>query len=142
MRFLPAILFSTSLVLGSAATASPVFSDDFEDADISDWTFSDNGFGSNIITQDTVVASDGTRQFPGSSRAMRMELNPNGTAVGSTVVRATREITIGSGGEYTLDLLAASTPCSGCVISYDVIFGPVSGGNLVNIRSQSVGSFA
>ncbi len=115
-----AALFA-SMMLATSAGAVTVFSDDFEDNDDSDWVFSTN-YGAGVSGFDPA-----TNGFLGTF----IDAPPGGNDL---IARGTRTLTL-LAGNYTLDLDALSVPCSGCVISYDIIFD----GNLL-LRDPSFGA--
>jgi hypothetical protein len=90
------------------AQAAIAFSDDFNDNDVSDWTFSTN-YGGAAGTE------------TGGILGPYIDAPPGGFDL---VARSTRALTL-SAGDYTLDLDAMSIDCDGCTISYDVLFDNV-----------------
>ena len=111
-----AVLAATT---SAASAATIVFSDDFDDGDVSDWVKSTNYGGSSVVT----VRSD---SFVSSGFALYTYLDapPGGT---NLVVRASHDFFAPVAGDYLLELSARSSPCSGCTMSYDVL---VDGGSL------------
>lgn len=111
------IALATLFAIGSAApmpaTAATVFADGFDDGDIGDWSSASNhgGVSGIAIRTDFVVS-------PGGALAAFIEAPPGGSSLFS---RALHEFTTSASGDYTLTLAAASAPCSGCTISFDVI---------------------
>lgn len=99
----------------SATATTIVFSDDFDDGDVSDWTKTDNAGGSVNSFVTTTAALP-----PGSGFAMLVGFNapPGGTNV---EVRATNSFTAPVAGDYDLNFLASNRVCQGCVMSYDVL---------------------
>ena len=87
------------------AQAAPVFSDNFNDNDVSDWAFSTN-YGGSAGLQAAGVLGPFIDAPPGGE---------------NLVARATRTLDL-LAGDYSLTLDAFSVDCDGCVISYDVLF--------------------
>lgn len=104
-----ALFAAASLFAVQAHASTVVFSDDFNDNDVSDWTFSTNYGGTAGVDTGGVLGP-------------YIDAPPGGIDL---VARATRTLTL-LAGLYTLDLDAFSVPCSGCTISYDVLFDGAS----------------
>jgi hypothetical protein len=94
----------------SAGHAAVVFSDNFDDGDVTDWVKSTNYGGT------TSVQTDGTA-VSGLSLFTYLEAPPGGTDL---VVWATKSFNAPVAGDYLLSLYAVSTACSGCIVSYDI----------------------
>ena len=94
----------------SAGNAMVVFSDNFDDGDVSDWVKSTNYGGT------TSVQTDGTA-VSGLSLFTFLNAPPGGTDL---VVWATKSFNAPVAGDYLLSLYAVSTVCSGCIVSYDI----------------------
>ena len=126
------ILRTTLLAAALAATtsgasaATTVFSDNFDDGDVSDWVKSTNYGGSSVVTVrgDSFVS-------PGFALYTYLDAPPGG---GSLVVRASHDFFAPVAGDYLLELSARSSPCSGCTMSYDVL---VDGGSLTRTFAPS-----
>ena len=99
----------------AANATTIVFSDNFDDGDVPDWTKTDNSAGSvnSFVTTTTALP-------PGSGFAMLVGFNapPGGSNV---EVRATNTFNAPVAGDYDLDFLASNRLCSGCIMSYDVL---------------------
>ncbi len=95
----------------SAGNAMVVFSDNFDDGDVTDWVKSTNYAGT------TSVQTDGTA-VSGQSLFTYLTAPPGGT---NLIVRATKSFNAPVAGDYLLSLYAVSTVCSGCTVSYDVL---------------------
>lgn len=108
-------------LLGLLASAGPaaaavIFSDNFDDADVSDWTKTTNYGGST-----TMGVASSTVSAP-HSLLTAMSAPPGGVDL---FVRASHNFTSVVSGPHVLDLYAFSSPCSGCTISYDVLIDGV-----------------
>jgi hypothetical protein len=116
-----ASLLAATLVLATpAARATVIFSDNFDDGDVSDWTLSNSpNITAPVLTVDTAFFTS-----PGYSLFTYFDAPGGGTGEGT--VRATRSFTAPVAGDYTLDLTAMSMECSGCVVSYDVLVDDIS----------------
>lgn len=112
----------------SAGATTIVFSDDFDDGDVSDWVKTDNSGGgvNSFVTTTTALPS-------GSGLAMLVGFNapPGGSNI---EVRATNSFTAPVAGDYDLDMLASNRVCSGCVMSYDVL---LNGSSLGRFQAAS-----
>jgi hypothetical protein len=112
----------------SASATTIVFSDNFDDGDVSDWVKTDNSGGSvnSFVTTTTALPS-------GSGLAMLVGFNapPGGSNV---EVRATNTFNAPVAGDYDLDMLASNRVCSGCVMSYDVL---LNGSSLGRFQAAS-----
>jgi hypothetical protein len=103
--------FGASLALSAAAAnATVVFSDNFDDGDVTDWVKSTNYGGSTFVETDGVAVS-------GQSLFTYLTAPPGGV---NLVVWATKSFNAPVAGDYLLSLYAVSTVCSGCVVSYDI----------------------
>ena len=122
-------------VLAAVAVAAPaqaatvVFSDDFDDNDVSDWTFATNHSVAGIDT--------------GGILGPYINAPPGGS---SLTARASRTLTLAAG-DYTLSLDAFAVLCQGCVISYDVLFNGTlltrtAGTNNFEARTFDLGALA
>jgi|JI10StandDraft_1071094.scaffolds.fasta_scaffold159787_2 hypothetical protein len=101
-------------VAPSAFADTVVFSDDFEDGSVADWTRSTNFGGTTVI-----AASDGKSHTGLFGLETFLEVPP--LSGSNLFVRATRTFVAPVAADYTLNLWAKSTACSGCTISYDVL---------------------
>jgi len=108
------ILLSTPVSL----LAAIVFSDNFGDGDVTDWTKTTNHTGTNAVTvrTDSVVSAD-------YALYTYLIAPPGGVDL---IVHASHDFLAPVFADYTLDLWARSSPCSGCTISYDVLVDGVS----------------
>lgn len=89
-----------------------VFSDNFDDGDISDWTKSTN-YGST-----SVIEASSNFVVSGLSLNAFLLAPPGGN---NLVVRANHDFFAPVTGTYTIDMDASSAVCGGCTISYDVL---------------------
>lgn len=106
-----AAAFGIGLAFGAAsASATLVFSDNFDDGDVSDWVKSTNYGGP------TFVETNGTA-VSGQSLFTYLTAPPGGT---NLVVWATKSFNAPVAGDYVLSLFAVSTACDGCTVSYDI----------------------
>ena len=112
---------TTALVFGLAcasgtAFATTVFSDDFEDGDVSDWSISKSA---NISVPVLTIRSDSVHA--GAAALWTYFDAPNG-GIGAGYVRASHTFTATAGAtDFTLDLWARSSPCQGCTMYFDVL---------------------
>lgn len=117
-----ALAVAVVTVWSFSAQALVVFSDNFDDGDVSDWTKTDNSGGAinSFVTTTAALPS-------GSGLAMLVGFNapPGGSNI---IVRATNTFNAPVAGDYDLDLLASNRLCSGCVMSYDILLDSVSYG--------------
>lgn len=104
------------------AAAVTVFFDDFATYSASDWVFSTNYGGSAGVDRTL---------YPGAL-APFIDAPPGGS---NLIARSTRTLNL-LAGDYSLSLDALSVPCSGCTISYDVLFNGTS-----LTRTASAGAF-
>ena len=97
----------------SAGATTIVFSDNFDDGDVSDWSMTSSAGINPFVTTTAALP-------PGSGFAMLVGFNapPGGT---NLIVRATNSFNAPVAGDYDLDFLASNRICSGCVMSYDVL---------------------
>ncbi len=102
-----------ALATSAASAATTVFSDSFDDGDVSDWTLTSNYGGTTFlgVRSDSFVS-------PGFALFTYLQAPPGGVQL---VVRGSRTFSAPVAGDYVLDLSALSSPCSGCTISYDVL---------------------
>lgn len=112
-----------------AQAATVVFSDDFDDNDVSDWDFVSNHAVAGIDT--------------GGILGPYINAPPGGTQL---TARASRTLTL-LAGDYTLALDAFAIVCQGCTVSYDILFDGVSltrtaGTNVFQARSFDLGALA
>ncbi len=113
------------LLVGLAAAAMPtyafadtgttVFTDSFDDGDVSDWVVSKS---SNITVPQVIVRTDSFISGPGALWTF-FDAPTGGTGAG--FVRATHSFIAPVAADYTVDLWARSVPCSGCTIFFDVL---------------------
>lgn len=92
-----------------------VFSDSFDDGDVSDWVVSSSG---NITVPVVEVRTDSVVSGPG---ALWTYFNAPSGGTGAGFVRATHSFVAPVTADYTLDLWARSAPCSGCTMYFDVL---------------------
>lgn len=102
-------LGSSSFALGAVV----VFSDNFDDGDVTDWTKTTNYGGPTFVTADTTEFV-----LPSYSLETYLEPGPSGSDL---YVRASHDFSAPVASDYSLNLWARSRDCSGCVISYDVL---------------------
>jgi hypothetical protein len=115
-RLLAAV--SMALATSAASAATTVFSDNFDDGDVSDWTLTTNYGGTTFLgVRDDAFVS------PGFALYTYLQAPPGGIQL---TVRGSRTFETPVAGDYVLDLFARSSPCSGCTISYDVLVNGVS----------------
>lgn len=93
-------------VAATQAGATVVFSDNFNDNDVSDWSFSTNYEGGAGLDAGGILGP-----YINAPPGRNSEL----------IARGSRTINL-TAGSYALSLDALSVPCSGCTISYDVLF--------------------
>jgi hypothetical protein len=126
-----AAALSAAALSAPAQASTIVFSDNFDDGDVSDWTFSTN-YAAGVAGTDL----DGVM-------GPYIDAPPGGNDL-----YARRSITLDLlAGDYTLDLDAYAVVCSGCTISYDVIFDGESltraaGTNAFEGRSFNLGALS
>jgi hypothetical protein len=119
-----------AVAMGSQAqSATVVFSDNFNDNDVSDWTFT---------TNHSVAGTD-----TGGILGPYIDAPPGGT---NLFARSSRTINL-LAGDYTLALDAFAIVCSGCTVSYDVLFNGnlltrTAGANVFQARNFNLGSLA
>jgi len=92
-----------------------VFSDSFDDGDVSDWVVSKSV---NITVPVVEVRTDSVVSGPG---ALWTYFNAPSGGTGAGFVRATHSFMAPVAADYTLDLWARSAPCSGCTMYFDVL---------------------
>lgn len=110
--------FTLTLAAPVASAATTVFSDNFDDGDVSDWTLTTNYAGTTFLgVRDDAFVS------PGFALYTYLQAPPGGIQL---VVRGSRTFEAPVAGDYVLDLFARSSPCGGCTISYDVLVNGVS----------------
>jgi len=110
-RLLGSLVLTLAVPMASAATT--VFTDSFDDGDVSDWTLTSNYGGTTFLgVRDDAFVS------PGFALFTYLQAPPGGTQL---VVRGSRAFEAPAAGDYLLDLFARSSPCDGCTISYDVL---------------------
>ncbi len=113
------------VLVGLAAAAMPtlafadigtaVFTDSFDDGDVSEWVVSKSG---NITVPQVTVRTDSFVSGPGALWTF-FDAPSGGTGAG--FVRATHSFMAPVAADYTLDLWARSAPCSGCTMFFDVL---------------------
>lgn len=119
-----------ALALGAQAQAATVvFSDNFDDNDVSDWSFTSNHSAAGIDA--------------GGILGPYIDAPPAGSDL---TARTSRTLTLDAG-DYRLDLDAFAVVCQGCTISYDILFDGVSltrtaGTNAFQARSFDLGALA
>lgn len=125
-QFGPALRrLAAGVLCGSALVAMPaqalveigttVFSDSFDDGDVADWAVSSS---SNIVLPVVEVRTDSVVSGPGALWTY-FDAPTGGTGAG--VVRAAHSFMAPVAADYTLDLWARSSPCSGCTMRFDVL---------------------
>jgi hypothetical protein len=112
-----------------AQAATVVFADDFNDNDVSDWSFVSNHSVAGVDT--------------GGILGPYIDAPPGGSDL---TARGTRTLTL-LAGDYTLDLDAFAIVCQGCIVSYDVLFDGAlltrtAGANVFQARSFNLGALA
>lgn len=119
-----------AVAMGAEARAATiVFADDFNDNDVSDWSFVSNHAVSGVDT--------------GGILGPYINAPPGGVQL---TARASRTLTL-LAGDYTLALDAFAIVCGGCTVSYDILFDGVSltrtaGTNAFQARSFNLGTLA
>jgi hypothetical protein len=104
-RFGWAAALAAAALAAQAQAASVVFADDFDDNDVSDWTFTTNyGGGAGVDT--------------GGVLGPYIDAPPGGVDL---TARASHTLNLAAG-DYTLALDAFAIVCGGCTVSYDVLF--------------------
>lgn len=112
---LTAFLFVVATAAAMPLRAAVIFSDDFEDGNVSDWTVSSSA---GVITPVVTVRSDSVHA---GSYALYTYFDAPTGGTGANFVRATHSFTAPTAGNYMLDLWARSSPCSGCTMFFDVL---------------------
>jgi len=110
-----AVLLGSALLGAPAGAATIVFSDNFDDGNVSNWAVS----SSANITVPVVAVDAAFNVSPGFSMITYFDAPDGGSGAGT--VRASRSFTAPVAGDYLLELDARSSPCQGCVMSYDVL---------------------
>lgn len=115
-------LAALGLVTATLAAAAPVtvFSDDFEDGSVADWSVSASA---GVITPVVATRSDAVH---GGLYAMQTYFDAPSGGVGSNFVRASHSFTAAATGDYLLELWARSAPCGGCAMYFDVLVDGMS----------------
>jgi hypothetical protein len=129
-RLAVAVLTIAMLAISGPAGAA-IFSDDFNDGNVSDWTKTTNAVAGTANM--TTSAAGHTSPY------LHVDLTLDccgGPTFSDQFVRASHAFTVPTAGDYMLDLIARSAPCSGCTISYDVLVDS----NLLT-RDSQVGTF-
>lgn len=98
-----------------AHAQTTVFSDSFDDGDVSDWVVSSSG---NITGPVVTVRTDSFVSGPGALWTF-FDAPSGGTGAG--IVRASHGFVAPVAADYTLDLWARSAPCQGCTMHFDVL---------------------
>ncbi len=128
-KMFPAALLATALAVAAPASAATiVFSDNFDDGDVSDWSVTSSA---NITVP--VVAVDSAFSVSPDYSMIAYFMAPTGGS-GEGTVRATQSFTAPVAGNYLLELDARSSGCLGCIMSYDVL---VNGTLLVRASEPS-----
>ncbi len=113
LSFAAALLAVCLVALPSSATV--VFSDNFNDGNVSDWTKTNSGnISASVVTTDT-------NYFTSAGFALFTYFDAPSGGTGAGFVRATRSFVAPVVGEYVLALRARSEECNTCTISYDVL---------------------
>ena len=107
------VLAMMLLLSGRPTSATIIFSDNFDNGDVSDWVKTTNYGGSSAVT----VRSD-SFVSPDFSLFTYLDAPPGGI---SLFVHASHDFVAPLTTDYTLDFWGRSSPCSGCTISYDVL---------------------
>ena len=101
-----AAMLAAGVLVAAQAQATVVFSDDFNDNDLSDWSFSSNyGFSAGLDA--------------GGVLGPYINAPPGGIDLNA---RASHGVTVAQAGDYTLDLDGFAIHCQGCTVSFDVLF--------------------
>ena len=106
------LLASMACVPAHALTT--VFSDSFDDGDVSDWV----GSSSANITSPVVTVRTDSVSGPG---ALWTFFDAPSGGAGAGFVWASHSFVAPVTADYTLDLWARSSPCSGCTMFFDVL---------------------
>lgn len=101
-----------------AQAATIVFSDNFEDGNVSDWSFNSFGYSGTAAHGATAASHSG-------AYAMETYLiaPPGGVDL---IARTSHSFSAPVAGNYKLSLWAKSAPCSGCTMSYDILIDGTS----------------
>jgi hypothetical protein len=111
-NWLTVSLVVLSLLSPAAIAATVVFSDSFDDGDVSDWVKSTNHAGpSQVDVRSDLFVS------PGFALWTYLDAPPGGSNLTTT---GTHEFVAPVSGNYELTLSAISTSCVGCTVSYEV----------------------
>ena len=110
-----AVILSIAIVPVAHAVPVTVFSDDFEDGDVTDWIVTSSA---GVITPVVTVRTDSVHS--GTYALIDYFDAPTGGA-GANFVRASHTFTAPTFGDYTLSLWARSSICSGCTMFFDVL---------------------
>jgi hypothetical protein len=107
-----ALLLAFGALTSSASATSVVFSDNFDDGDVSDWSIQTNAIGETqvAVQRDSFVSPDFSLQ-------VYLDAPPAGSNLFAT---ATKTFLAPVSAEYSLDLYARSTFCDVCLISYEI----------------------
>ena len=101
-----AAVLAAGILLAAQAHATTVFSDNFNDNDVSDWSFSTNHGTSAGIDVGGILGP-------------YIDAPPGGIDL---IARASHDVSLAQAGDYTLDLDAFAIHCQGCTVSFDVLF--------------------
>jgi hypothetical protein len=116
LRYVTAALALGLVGLSGTASAATVFSDNFEDGDVSDWSVSRSV---NISLPVLAIRTDSVHA--GTSALWTYFDAPNG-GTGAGYVRASHDFTAIAGAtNFMLELWARSSPCQGCTMYFDVL---------------------
>jgi len=107
-----ALLLACSAVTSVASANSVVFSDKFDDGDVSDWSVQTNASGNS-----DVAAQPESFVSPDFSLLVYLDAPPAGSNLFAT---ATTTFIAPVSGEYLLDLYARSAFCDICQILYEI----------------------
>ena len=137
MRFMPllkrsnlaACLFAVATAATFPASADLIFSDNFDDGDVSDWDMSTNYFGG-------VTAIGVSVPFVSAPFSLQASLQPLYEIGTDVFVYANHDFTVLQEGTYLLEFEASTGPCVACVISYDAVMD-----NALLQRGQSPSGF-
>lgn len=107
-----ALLLACGAMTSSASATSVVFSDNFDDGDVSDWSIQTNAIGETkvAVQRDSFVSPDFSLQ-------VYLDAPPAGSNLFAT---ATKTFLAPVSAEYSLDFYARSTFCDVCLISYEI----------------------
>lgn len=115
LRPLAAATLALTLAATAQASGTTVFADSFEDGSVADWSISKTN---NITLPQVILRTDSVASGNG---ALWTLFDAPGGGTGAGTVRASHAFNAPVAADYTLTLWARSAPCSGCVMSYQVL---------------------